>query len=135
MRAGRRRDNGLIPLGIAVVSGVSMVPAYYDGDRLLVRHGGRVRAGDAVIARDPRLPERILVKRAAHREADGWWLLADNPYAPGDSRQFGAVPDELVLGRVLLRLRPLRRARPRQAPSAGRGPRKRDGGGPAAERV
>lgn len=136
MRAGRRRDNGLIPLGIAVVSGVSMVPAYHDGDRLLVRYGGRVRTGDAVIARDPRLPERILVKRVAHRAADGWWLLADNPYAPGDSRQFGAVPDELVLGRVLLRLRPLRRARPRPAPSAGPGPQQEpDGGGPAAERA
>ena len=132
MRAGRGRDTGLIPIGIAVVGGASMVPAYRDGDRLLVRYGGRVRTGDAVIARDPRLPERILVKRAAHREADGWWLLADNPYAPGDSRQFGAVPDELVLGRVLLRLRPLRRGRPRReaepgaadpaGPEAGAGP-------------
>jgi nickel-type superoxide dismutase maturation protease len=122
MRPGRKRDNGLIPLGIAVVSGVSMVPAYHDGDRLLVRYGGRVRTGDAVLARDPRLPERILVKRAAHREADGWWLLADNPYAPGDSRQFGAVPDELVLGRVLLRLR---RARP-----GGRGAADENGNGP-----
>jgi nickel-type superoxide dismutase maturation protease len=135
MRAGRRRDNGLIPLGIAVVSGVSMVPAYYDGDRLLVHYGGRVRTGDAVIARDPRLPERVLVKRAAHREADGWWLLADNPYAPGDSRQFGAVPDELVLGRVLLRLRPLRRARPRPERSTAPGPDEPDGRGPAAEQA
>lgn len=104
------RRAGLIPLGIAVVSGPSMVPAYYDGDRLLVRYGARVRAGDAVLARDPRLPERILVKRAARREPGGWWLLADNPYAPGDSRQFGAVPDALVLGRVLLRLPRSRRA-------------------------
>ena len=115
MRAGRGRDAGLIPIGIAVVSGASMVPAYHGGDRLLVRYGGRVRTGDAVIARDPRLPERIIVKRAVRREAGGWWLLADNPYAPGDSRQFGAVPDELVLGRVLLRLRPPRRRRARPA--------------------
>ena len=92
-------------LGVAVVRGPSMVPTYYEGDRLLVRYGARVRAGDAVLARDPRLPERILVKRAARRESGGWWLLADNPYAPGDSRQFGAVPDELVIARVLLRLR------------------------------
>ena len=113
MRAARGRDAGLVPIGIAVVSGASMVPAYYEGDRLLVHYGGRVRTGDAVLARDPRLPERILVKRAVRREGAGWWLLADNPYAPGDSRQFGAVPDELVLGRVLLRLSPPRRRRPR----------------------
>jgi nickel-type superoxide dismutase maturation protease len=87
-----------------------MVPTYFAGDRLLVRYGGRVRVGDVVLARDPRLPERILVKRAARRESGGWWLLADNPYAPGDSRQFGAVPDGLVLGRVLLRLRKAERA-------------------------
>ena len=92
-------------LGVAVVQGPSMVPTYYDGDRLLVRYGARVHAGDAVLARDPRMPERILVKRAARRESGGWWLLADNPYAPGDSRQFGVVPDELVLARVLLRYR------------------------------
>ncbi|HTJ68544.1 MAG TPA: nickel-type superoxide dismutase maturation protease [Actinospica sp.] len=96
-------------LGFAVVSGPSMVPTYYDGDRLLVRYGARVRAGDVVLARDPRLPERILVKRATRRESGGWWLLADNSFAPGDSRQFGAVPDELVLGRVLLRLRKAKR--------------------------
>ena len=100
----RRARNALVPLGVAVVSGASMVPTYYSGDRLLVRYGARVRAGDVVLARDPRVPERTLVKRAARRESGGWWLLADNPYAPGDSRQFGAVPDELVLGRVLLRL-------------------------------
>jgi nickel-type superoxide dismutase maturation protease len=108
-RRAPREASSLIPLGVAVVSGASMVPAYYDGDRLLVRYRARVRPGDAVLARDPRLPERILVKRVARREPGGWWLLADNPYAPGDSRQFGAVPDDLVLGRVLLRLRRGRR--------------------------
>jgi nickel-type superoxide dismutase maturation protease len=96
-------------LGVAVVRGPSMVPSYYEGDRLLVRYGARVRAGDVVLARDPRLPERIVVKRAVRRESGGWWLLADNPYAPGDSRQFGAVPDELVIARVLLRLRKAKR--------------------------
>jgi nickel-type superoxide dismutase maturation protease len=101
----QRGGISLIPLGVAVVSGASMVPAYYDGDRLLVRYGARVHSGDVVLARDPRVPERILIKRAVRREGTGWWLLADNPYAPGDSRQFGAVPDELVLARVLLRLR------------------------------
>lgn len=107
--SGGKKDTALIPLGVAVVSGASMVPVYYDGDRLLVRYGAGIRPGDVVVARDPRLPERMLVKRAVRREGGGWWLLADNPYAPGDSRQFGAVPDALILGRVLLRLRKGRR--------------------------
>jgi nickel-type superoxide dismutase maturation protease len=101
----------LTRLGLAAVSGASMVPAYYDGDTVLVRYGAPVRPGDAVLARDPRERGRILIKRAIRRQDGGWWLLADNPYAPGDSRQFGAVADELVLGRVVARLWPLRRRR------------------------
>ena len=99
----------LLPYGLARVAGASMVPAYYDGDLLLVRYGpaavARLRAGSAVLARDPRQPDLVIVKRAVRREgADGWWLLADNEFASGDSRQFGAVPAQLVLGRVLCRL-------------------------------
>ncbi|HEY3869415.1 MAG TPA: nickel-type superoxide dismutase maturation protease [Actinocrinis sp.] len=109
---------GLLPLGIARISGASMVPTLYDGDTVLVRYRARIRPGDLVLALDPRrqdcaggAPDRglILVKRATRRQDGGWWLLADNPFAPGDSRQFGAVPERLVLGRVVLRLRPLRR--------------------------
>jgi nickel-type superoxide dismutase maturation protease len=96
------------------VSGASMVPAFYDGDRLLVHYGIQVGPGDVVLARDPRDPELVVLKRIARRESGGWWLLADNPYAPGDSRQFGAVPDELVLGRVAARLWPVRWIRRRR---------------------
>ncbi len=107
---------GLLPLGLARVSGASMVPAYYDGDTLLVRYGASIRPGDPVVARDPSDHGLVLVKRAVRWQDGGWWLLADNPYAPGDSRQFGVVPPELVLGRVLARLwpprRPVRRRRP-----------------------
>lgn len=104
----------LLPYGLARVAGASMVPAYYDGDLLLVRYGAgavaRLRAGAVVLARDPRQPDLVIVKRAVRREEAGaWWLLADNEFALGDSRQFGAVPPELILGRVLGRLRPGRR--------------------------
>jgi len=35
----------------------------------------------------------LIVKRAARREQDGWWLESDNPGAGAvDSRRFGAVP-------------------------------------------
>ena len=109
----------LLPFGLARVAGASMVPAYYDGDLLLVRYGpaavARLRAGRAVLARDPRRPDLVLVKRAVRYEgASGWWLLADNEFALGDSRQFGAVPVELILGRVLCRLGPGRLGRRRR---------------------
>lgn len=125
---------GVLPLGIARISGASMVPTLYDGDTVLVRYGARIRPGDLVLALDPRRqdgvggsPDRglILVKRATRRQDGGWWLLADNPFAPGDSRQFGAVPERLVLGRVVLRIRPLRRSAAAGERLEARGPRRR----------
>jgi nickel-type superoxide dismutase maturation protease len=88
-----------------------MVPALRPGDRCLVLWGARVRPGQLVVAEHPRQPGVLIVKRAARRERDGWWLASDNPYAGGDSATFGVAPDELVLGRVLLRCWPRRRRR------------------------
>jgi nickel-type superoxide dismutase maturation protease len=88
----------------AVITGDSMLPVLRAGDWVLVLRTGRVGAGDVVAARDPRAGDRLLVKRAAWRGPDGWWLLGDNPPASTDSRTFGPVAD--VLGRVVLRYHP-----------------------------
>jgi nickel-type superoxide dismutase maturation protease len=98
------------PLFRVAVAERSMEPALRPGDWLLVRRGGRIRPGQVVIARHPARPEMLLVKRADRREAEGWWLLSDNPSAAAvDSRQFGAVPPEAIVGRVLGRYWPARR--------------------------
>jgi nickel-type superoxide dismutase maturation protease len=93
-----------------------MEPALQPGDWLLVlrpvRAGRppRIRPGQVVIARAPGQPDMLLVKRAARREAAGWWLESDNPGAGAvDSRRFGPVRPESVEGRVLLRYWPLRK--------------------------
>jgi nickel-type superoxide dismutase maturation protease len=88
-----------------VVEGESMRPALRPGDRLLVlRLGRRLRVGDVIALRDPRLPERVLVKRVAEVRADGGLVvLGDNPAASTDSRVFGPVPRHLVLGRCVWR--------------------------------
>ncbi|GAB2620763.1 nickel-type superoxide dismutase maturation protease [Streptomyces capparidis] len=96
------------PLGWAVVEGPSMVPTLRDGDRLLVRYGAAVRPGDVVVARHPFQQDLLVVKRAAERRDGGWWLLGDNSFVPNDSREFGVVPAELVLGRAVARYRPRR---------------------------
>ncbi|EDY44256.2 signal peptidase [Streptomyces sp. SPB074] len=95
-----------IPLGVAEVRGPSMLPTLRHGDRLLVRYGARVRPGDVVVLRHPFQQDLLIVKRAAERRGAGWWVLADNPWAGGDSNDYGVVPRELVLGRVLGRYRP-----------------------------
>ncbi|MFF2651300.1 nickel-type superoxide dismutase maturation protease [Streptomyces sp. NPDC058045] len=97
--------------GIAEVEGPSMVPTLYQGDRLLIRYGGRVRPGHIVVLRHPLQQNLLIVKRAAELRDGGWWVLADNPGAGADSTEYGVVAEELVLGRALARYRPRRTAR------------------------
>jgi SOS-response transcriptional repressor LexA len=92
-----------------LVRGRSMEPTLYDGDQLLVRYGGDVRPGNLVVVRLPGGP--LSVKRAAFRDADGWWVERDNPAEGVDSWQVGAVPIADVVGTVLWRYWPLRRRR------------------------
>lgn len=97
------------PLGRVAVQGESMAPGMRHGDWLVVRWRAPVRVGDVVVTRRPDRPDLLLVKRAVRREAGGWWLEGDNRGASDDSRVFGAVPDDLMLGRVIGRYWPWRR--------------------------
>ncbi|MFB7026040.1 MULTISPECIES: nickel-type superoxide dismutase maturation protease [unclassified Streptomyces] len=103
------------PFGIAEVTGVSMVPTLLHGDRLLVHYGGRLRPGNVAVLRHPLQQDLLVVKRLIERRDGGWWVLGDNRDAEGDSRVFGAVPPELVLGRVRARYRPVTPGRQRSA--------------------
>ncbi|WP_190013357.1 nickel-type superoxide dismutase maturation protease [Streptomyces lucensis] len=102
------RGRAVAPWGLAEVTGPSMVPTLQHGDRLLVRYGAAVRHGDIVVLRHPFQQDLLVVKRAVERREGGWWVLGDNPYAGGDSTDYGVVPDELVLGTARFRYRPLR---------------------------
>ncbi|MFE9722998.1 nickel-type superoxide dismutase maturation protease [Streptomyces sp. NPDC005794] len=97
------------PFQVVEVTGPSMVPTLYHGDWLLVQRGAPVRPGDVVILRHPFQQDLLVVKRATERRDGGWWVLGDNSYAGGDSTDYGAVPEELVLARVRARYRPLRK--------------------------
>ena len=84
-----------------------MQPTLYDGDRLLVIHAGRPRAGRLVVVS---LPDGVVaVKRAVRQEPGGWWVERDNPREGVDSWTVGAIPDGAVLAVVVCRLWPLRR--------------------------
>ncbi|MFH9547625.1 nickel-type superoxide dismutase maturation protease [Streptomyces sp. NPDC051445] len=104
--AGRTRSGALF--GLAEVTGPSMVPTLYHGDRLVVQYGARVRPGDVIVLRHPFQQDLLVVKRAEERRDGGWWVRGDNTYAGGDSTDYGTVPDELILGKVRLRYRPLK---------------------------
>ena len=80
-----------------------MVPALYDGDRLLVGWRAAIRVDDLVVARFRERPDLLVVKRAVAAQDGGWLLASDNPFVTGPS----GVAD--VEARVLLRYWPVRR--------------------------
>ena len=102
------RTGAVLPFGLAEVNGPSMVPTLHHGDRLVVQYGARIRPGDVIVLRHPFQQDLLVVKRAAERREGGWWVLGDNAYAGGDSTDYGTVPEDLVLGKVRFRYRPLR---------------------------
>jgi signal peptidase I len=106
---------------IVVVEGPSMAPSLVAGDRIRVRRvpPETVHIGDVVVAVRPAPgPRRLIVKRVAavpgdpappgvapgaegagaHVPPGRYLLLGDNPADSYDSRVFGYVPAEHILG-------------------------------------
>lgn len=92
------------------VAGTSMEPELEPGDRLLVWRTRSLRPGDIVAAHSPRQPGALIVKRLALLGSEGAVLLGDNVDQSTDSRQFGAVPSDMVIGRAIYRYMPAGRA-------------------------
>ena len=87
------------------VTGVSMLPLLQPGDLVLINHKAYCdrfpEPGDLVVARHPDRPNLLLVKRVAAVLDDGQCILiGDNPAESTDSRSFGAVSLDLILGCV-----------------------------------
>jgi phage repressor protein C with HTH and peptisase S24 domain len=97
-----RMTAALIPFQRVRVSGPSMSPTLRDGDVVIVRHGAPVRPGDVVLGAYRSMPRRPVLKRAAHRVGDGWWLASDNEAAGGDSAIHGVAD---IAARVIVRFR------------------------------
>lgn len=92
-------------IGLAEVYNPSMLPTLRPGDQLVVKYGAPVRPGDVVVVKHPFQHDLLIVKRVVERRSAGWWVVGDNPDVRNDSREFGAVPEELVIARAWVRLR------------------------------
>jgi signal peptidase I len=116
-----------------VVAGGSMQPSLLHGDRVIVdlwTYGCREpRPGEIVLFLGPPPQQLPLVKRVAASSpagaskvsprvwgmdrgapGDGLWMIGDNRSSSEDSRRFGAVPRDAVVGRVVWRYWPPSRA-------------------------
>ena len=97
---------------VVEVRGRSMAPALLPGDRLLVERRTyrrrSPRAGEIVLAPDPRQPSRELVKRIrlVDPSSGSAELLGDAPEASTDSRAFGPVELADLRWRVAVRCWP-----------------------------
>ena len=111
------------------VSGVSMLPTFKNGRRVLVSKAywlvGPIKDNDIVVSKDPGGPGTI-IKRVyrlggesvdyphypdtvplfmgrEYRVPKGYvYLLGDNPPFSEDSRRFGPVPIDKILGKVIV---------------------------------
>jgi nickel-type superoxide dismutase maturation protease len=83
-----------------------MLPTLRPGDRLLIARIGRAKPGDLVVIRDPSAHSRLLCKRVLNVDERHIVVIGDNPGASTDSRAFGPVPVEWIVGRVIRRYWP-----------------------------
>ncbi|NEO16997.1 MULTISPECIES: nickel-type superoxide dismutase maturation protease [unclassified Moorena] len=90
------------------VTGGSMIPLLQPGEELLIdprayRHMPP-KVGDIVVARHPYRKQLRLVKRVTVVLEDGrCFLQGDNPIESTDSRSFGLVDSQQIIGKVTSR--------------------------------
>lgn len=89
-----------------------MLPTLQPGEEVLVvpvhkatQSSASISPGDIVICLHPLKPSIRMVKRVSETFYDGsCYVLSDNATEGTDSRSFGVVGPELVIGRVTSRL-------------------------------
>ena len=91
-------------LGTVEVAGNSMSPTYQPGDWLLVRWATLFEEGDTVVIEREERPGIFLIKRFLRYEDGKCWVEGDSE-ASTDSRQWGAIPKEEIVAKVLFRIR------------------------------
>ena len=84
------------------VTGRSMLPTLADGEFVLVDPNRDPRTGQLVVAHHPERPELMVVKRVIDHNGDGFVLASDNPAEGTDSRTWGPVRPDRVVGVVTL---------------------------------
>lgn len=92
------------------VTGDSMRPTLSSGDMVLVNpsayNNATPQVGDMVLARHPYQRDLTIIKRVAEVTAEGRFVLhSDNPKGGTDSRAFGTLAPERIIGKVTSRVK------------------------------
>jgi nickel-type superoxide dismutase maturation protease len=113
--------SGLSPIARYVIDGPSMLPTLLPGERIVVLRAPfslrPPKKGDLIAFKHPLDPKKPLIKRVVagpHETVtvdgqpyrlgpDEWFVLGDNPSASTDSRRFGPIRRDLIIGRAWFR--------------------------------
>jgi len=109
-----------------IVYGASMEPTFHNGDYLIIDEVSyqfrKPQKGEVVVFKYPLNPSKYFIKRIANTPGDDvsiekikidtlgdneYFVLGDNTNHSSDSRVWGSVNEELIVGRALVRLWPI----------------------------
>ena len=92
------------------VEGHSMEPALGSGEYFLVSKVGRPRVKDIVVIKHPEKNGMYLVKRIVHELPNNFYIVAgDNVEHSEDSRKFGAINRDRIVGKLSFCYWPLKK--------------------------
>lgn len=86
------------------VEGDSMLPTLKNGDMVLVKLTENLQIGDIVVAKHPYRTTPIIKRITDFSTGGKLFLSGDNPDESSDSRVFGEIDKNDVLGKVICRL-------------------------------
>lgn len=87
--------------GLAVVEGLSMIPTFTPGEKLLVSYGAKVKTGDIVILT---VEKRMDIKRIVKIQENEIYVEGDNSQVSIDSRSYGPVNRDAIVAKFICRL-------------------------------
>lgn len=91
-----------LPIRIYRVAERSMEPSIVQGSYAVVsRWSRRPNVGDVVVFRSPE-DNSVLIKRVRRVVGKGIFVVGDNEKASRDSRSFGIVEENRILGKVVI---------------------------------
>ena len=89
-----------------LIKGNSMSPTFENGDVVFLKLTKKIEKNDIILAQHPFKKSVKVLKRITEISDDGKLnLIGDNPSESSDSRSFGLISPENVIGKVVCRLK------------------------------